>query len=254
MTAHSLRILWRQTYNESLEDKGNTRNRVFLSEGFLPYIICDRLRALWLENRKYKLAVRSHLSERGSYSGLTLLGLPVGLTVVSDVLRARCIMLTFQRGWAAIILLLGSFMKWKIPFCTSERDPPLTCTLRPTPLHLDGVDIRGTLMKAGRLHTSSRVLPADHPPMISSMTQDKRRSARYQIPGGHGHTHCMWLSAAARNHWYHLRSCGDASFKGQRKKRLHPSLPTSALSFFLKVRSWEENWGVNPPPQNLNDK
>lgn len=153
MTAHSLRILWRQTYNESLEDKGNTGSRVFLSEGFLPYIICDGLRVLWLENRKYKLAVRSHLSERGSYSGLTLLGLPGGLTVVSDVLRARCIALTFQRGWDAIILLFGSVMKWKIPFCTSERDPPLSCTLRPVSLHHDGVHIRGTLMKAGRLHT-----------------------------------------------------------------------------------------------------
>lgn len=221
---------------------------------YLSYIICDGLRVLWLENRKYKLAVKSDLSERGSYSDQTLLGLPGGLTVVPDVLRARWIALTFQRGWDAIILLFGPVMKRKIPFCTSERDPPLTRTLRPTSLHHDGVDIRGTLMKAGRQHTSSRALPADHPPLISSMTQDKRTSARYQIPGGHGHTHCMWLSAAARNHWYHLLSCGDASFKGQRKKRLHPSLPTSALSFFLKVRSPEENWGVISPPKNLNDK
>lgn len=130
-----------------------------------------------------------------------------------------------------------------------ERERP-SINLYP-PSHISPSRRRRRPWDSNEGRQAAHKLPADHPPLISSMTQDKGTSARYQIPGGHGHTHCMWLSAAARNHWYHLLSCGDASFKGQRKKRLHPSLPTSALSFFLKVRSREENWGVISPPKKF---
>lgn len=104
MTADSLWMLWRQTYDESSEDKGNN-SRVFLSEGYLPYIICDGRRALWLENWKYKLDVRSHLSERGSYSGLILLGLPGGLLLLFQMSTSAQVSGLLRHNYLAVMII-----------------------------------------------------------------------------------------------------------------------------------------------------
>lgn len=231
MTADSLWILWRQTYNESSEDKRNNRSRVFYLRSSFNTSSVTGCVTSWLENWKHKLDVR--LPERGSYSALILLHLPGGLAaVVSNVhiwpSPSAWIPLKFQRHWDTIIWLIYETELW---FASARAgDPPLTQTLPPTSLHLGGSDSRRTLMKAGRLHTSSHSPPADHPPLISSMTQDKRTSARYQRPGGHGHICTVPGSAHQRNHWYPLVSWGNASFKGQRKKGLHQS-PRQHLQF-----------------------
>lgn len=142
----------------------------------------------WLENRKHKLDVG--LSERGSYSALILFRLPGGLTVVVSNVHiwpspSAWNPLKFQHHWETITWLIYEMELW---FASARAgDPPLTLTLPPTSLHLGSSDNRRTLMKAGRLHTSGRLPPADHPPLISSVTQDKRMGARYQIPGGHSH-------------------------------------------------------------------
>lgn len=196
MTADSLWILWRQTYNESSEDKRNNRSRVFCLRTFFNTSSVTGCVPPWLENRKHKLDI--WLSERGSYSALILLRLQGGLTVVVSNVHiwpspSARIPLEFQRHWDTIIWLIYEMKLW---FASARAgDPPLTRTFPPTSLHLSGSDSRRTLIKAGRLHTSSHTTPADHPPLISSMTQDKRTSVQYQIPGGHGHIYTVPGSA-----------------------------------------------------------
>lgn len=263
MTADSLWILWRRTYNESCEDECNNRSRAFYQSIFLHTSSVTGCVPPCLENRKHKLDGR--LSERGSYCALILLRLPGGLTVVVSNVHiwpspSAWIPLKFQRHWDTIIWLISEMEGWFF-FSARAGDPPLTHTLPPTSLHLGGSDRRRTLMKAGRLHTSSRAPPADHPPLISSTTQDKRRAldAKYledTVPYPLDQT-----QHTSKKPLISLSVLGQCiTERSEEETASSVVTPTSAVSFFLKVKAPEKNRSVKNEsmstnsPQDSNDK
>lgn len=170
MTADSLWMLWRRTYDESSEDKGNN-SRIFLSEGYLPCIICDGLRAPL--TGKLKIQIRCKIvsiRERIIFWSNSVRPLVWITVVVSNV--HIC-----SRFRAVETQLSGCYDHlWNGRFHSARaRDPPLTCTLPPTSPSRQLWQPWDSNEGGQALACS---LPTAHPPLISSMTQDKRTSAR----------------------------------------------------------------------------
>lgn len=81
---------------------------------------------------------------------------------------------------------------------------------------------------------------------------DPRQEDECSIPNTwrtRSHIHCTRLSTPVRNHWYHLVSWGNTSFKGQRMKRLHQS-PRQRLQFpsFWRLDLWRKTGELKMNP------
>lgn len=230
MTADSLWILWRQTYNESSEDKRNNSSRVFyLSIFFNTSSVTAPLTG------KPKTQIRcTVVRER-----IILCSNSVTPPRWINCCCFKCPHLTFAerldptqvsaplRHNHLAHLWNGALIFF---FCQSRR-PSINSY---SPSHISPSRWLWQLQNPneGRQAAQEQPLAARWPPSIDFF-YDPRQEDECSIPNTwrtQSHIHCTRLSAPVGNHWYHLASWGNASFKGQRRKRLHQS-PRQRLQF-----------------------